>query len=50
MRKDRDLDAERLDPIIALAWRPAWSMRRRVGCLAPLIAWWRQWRASGKGG
>ncbi len=50
MSKDRDLDAERLDPIIALAWRPAWSMRRRVGCLAPLIAWWRRWRASGKGG
>jgi hypothetical protein len=23
----------------ALAWRPAWSMRNRVGCLAPIIAW-----------
>ena len=35
-------EAERLGAIIALAWRPAWSMRRRVGCLAPLIAWWRR--------
>lgn len=25
--------------ILKLAWRPAWSMRSRKGCLAPFIAW-----------
>ena len=36
-------DTERLAAIVALAWRPAWSMRRRVGCLAPIIAAMRAW-------
>ena len=31
-------DPERMAAIVALAWRPAWSMRRRVGCLAPICA------------
>jgi hypothetical protein len=39
-------ESARGDPtpeILALAWRPAWSMRRRVGCLAPVIAAVRTW-------
>lgn len=39
-----DADAERMAAIVALAWRPAWSMRRRVGCLAPIAAALRAWR------
>jgi hypothetical protein len=27
--------------VLRLAWRPAWSMRSRKGCLAPLADWWR---------
>jgi len=33
--------ADDLDGILRLAWRPAWSMRSRKGCLEPLIAWWK---------
>jgi len=44
---ERGLPTERdWDRVIGLAWRPAWSMRSRKGCLAPLLAWWRQWRGS----
>ncbi len=43
-RVPRDLSPERLAAITALAWRPAWSMRNRVGCLAPLADWWRERR------
>ena len=28
-----------------LAWRPAWSIRSRSGCLAPILDWWRTHRA-----
>ena len=30
------------DEIIRQAWRPAWSIRSRKGCLAPFITWWRE--------
>lgn len=40
-RVPRELSPERLAAITALAWRPAWSIRNRVGCLAPLRDWWR---------
>ncbi len=43
-RVPRGLSPERLAAIAALAWRPAWSIRRRVGCLAPLADWWRERR------
>jgi len=32
------------DEIVRLAWRPAWSIRSRKGCLAPFVSWWRQRR------
>jgi hypothetical protein len=35
----RDLEPARLAEICAKSWRPAWSIRRRVGALAPIIAW-----------
>ncbi len=44
-RVPRELSPERLAAIAALAWRPAWSIRNRVGCLAPLADWWRARRA-----
>lgn len=44
-RVPRELSPERLAAITALAWRPAWSIRNRVGCLAPLRDWWRARRA-----
>jgi len=40
-----ELAPEELRAIVLSAWRPAWSIRRRVGCLAPLIAWWKEVRA-----
>ncbi len=43
-RVPRELSPERLAAITALAWRPAWSIRNRVGCLAPLVDWWRERR------
>jgi len=36
-------DTERFAQVVALAWRPAWSMRRRVGCLEPLVAGLKAW-------
>ena len=27
-----------------LAWRPAWSIRSRQGCLKPIVEWWRNRR------
>jgi len=33
---------ENWEQIIGMAWRPAWSIRSRKGCLAPFIAWWKQ--------
>ncbi len=32
------------EAILERAWRPAWSIRSRRGCLAPFIAWWRERR------
>lgn len=34
----RSAEADPMPAVLSLAWRPAWSMRRRVGCLAPIIA------------
>jgi hypothetical protein len=39
MSVPRDLEPEKLAEICAKSWRPAWSIRRRVGALAPIIAW-----------
>lgn len=33
------------DKVIALAWRPAWSIRSRRGVISLLAACWRRWRA-----
>ena len=33
---------ENWEQILGKAWRPAWSIRSRKGCLAPFIAWWKQ--------
>ncbi|HUU72156.1 MAG TPA: hypothetical protein VMW70_06000 [Burkholderiales bacterium] len=40
---------EQWEAVLARAWRPAWSIRSRKGCLAPFVAWWRQRRGAGGG-
>lgn len=37
----RTLNPADLANICTKSWRPAWSIRRRVGALAPILAWWR---------
>jgi hypothetical protein len=44
-RLPNELSPEQLAKVVALAWRPAWSIRSRAGCLAPLFAWWASRRA-----
>lgn len=41
-----EIAPDQLRAIIMTAWRPAWSSRRRVGCLTPLIAWWKKLRTA----
>ncbi|MGD2139446.1 MAG: hypothetical protein PVH25_03545 [Burkholderiales bacterium] len=37
-----EVDAQRQwEQVLKMAWRPAWSIRSRKGCLAPLIDWWK---------
>jgi len=33
---------ENWEQVIEMAWRPAWSIRSRKGCLAPFITWWKR--------
>jgi len=42
-RRDFTSD-EQWRQVLRLAWRPAWSIRSRKGCLAPLIRWWKERR------
>jgi hypothetical protein len=34
--------------VLRLAWRPAWAIRSRKGCLAPFIRWWKERGARGE--
>ena len=27
--------------VLKVAWRPAWQIRSRKGCLEPFVAWWK---------
>jgi hypothetical protein len=33
--------------VLRVAWRPAWQIRSRKGCLAPFIRWWKARRHCG---
>ncbi len=37
-------DDQQWKAILERAWRPAWSIRSRKGCLEPVVAWWRRRR------
>jgi len=40
VRSDFSID-EQWRQVLRRAWRPAWQIRSRKGCLAPFIAWWK---------
>ena len=37
-------DDEQWRQVLRVAWRPAWQIRSRKGCLAPFVRWWKERR------
>jgi hypothetical protein len=35
-------EGDEWEAVLERAWRPAWSIRSRKGCLAPIVTWWRK--------
>ena len=42
----REISEENQRREIALAWRPAWSIRNRKGTIQLIVDWWRRLRGS----